>query len=255
MPSKLYIWPQRMLYFGPLEYLEPHTYGATTLHIGIYGPFYIKFHNTGWLPCHCAIVPAGVKHELHVTHNTHAKLFIENNSIDYHYLKQRFQFNNFFMRFYDEETIECFRHIYEGHHNHQHILSLLNNCLKTSTNNIPILDTRVAKAISLMHADPEKSFSENFLANETALSSSRFRHLFNEQMGISYRHYRVWRRLLEAGRQISQTDNLTAAALDAGFSDLSHFSNHYRNTFGIKPSAVFRGLTEFHSETVIEPAI
>jgi transcriptional regulator GlxA family with amidase domain len=44
---------------------------------------------------------------------------------------------------------------------------------------------------------------------------------------------------------LSVTDNLTIAALDAGFADATHFSHSFRDTFGINPAYVFRGINRF----------
>jgi len=84
---------------------------------------------------------------------------------------------------------------------------------------------------------------------QAGLSPSRFRHFFKEQIGVSIRHYRLWRRVL--GLQIvSQSKSLTEAALDLGFYDLAHFSNHFKKTFGLPPTQMLAQLGNFYVEPV-----
>ncbi len=108
-----------------------------------------------------------------------------------------------------------------------------------------IPDPRISEVIKLTRAEPDRNFGETFLANAVHVSPSRLRHLFRAQTGIAYRRYRTWERLLSAARNLHRVDNLTRAALDAGFSDAAHFSRRYRDTFGVKPSFVFRNLDRF----------
>ena len=57
-----------------------------------------------------------------------------------------------------------------------------------------------------------------------------------EQCVFEKRLERAWR-ALSSGAAASVTD----AALDCGFSDLSHFSRRFAQRFGLAPSALFRG--------------
>jgi AraC-like DNA-binding protein len=69
--------------------------------------------------------------------------------------------------------------------------------------------------------------------------------LFKEHTDVPYRRFRAWKRLFLALESLSATDNMTIAALDAGFSDATHFSHSFRDTFGINPAYVFRGINRF----------
>ena len=71
------------------------------------------------------------------------------------------------------------------------------------------------------------------VAKQLALSESRFLHLFREQMGVAWRPYLLWRRLLCAVRRMSQGCPATEAAHQAGFSDSAHLSRTFRSTFGM----------------------
>ena len=78
-------------------------------------------------------------------------------------------------------------------------------------------------------------------AQQIGLSSSRFSHLFSAEMGIAYRAFVKWRKLLATLDAVSRSADLTQAAHEGGFADSAHFSRTFMNTFGVTPSnALFR---------------
>jgi len=48
--------------------------------------------------------------------------------------------------------------------------------------------------MQVIQYSPENSLNQEYLASSTGLSASRFRHFFQQQPGIPYRRYRIWRR-------------------------------------------------------------
>jgi AraC-like DNA-binding protein len=75
-------------------------------------------------------------------------------------------------------------------------------------------------------------------ARAAGLSPGRLSHLFAEDVGLPFRRYVLWRRLMlgveTAGRGVS----LTEAAVAAGFADSAHFSRTFRANFGLAPSVM-----------------
>ncbi len=69
------------------------------------------------------------------------------------------------------------------------------------------------------------------------LSESRLSHLFAQELGITFRAYVRWLRLLRATTAVAQGRSLTEAAHLAGFADSSHLTRTCRRTFGAPPSA------------------
>ena len=75
-------------------------------------------------------------------------------------------------------------------------------------------------------------------------SESRFLHLFRDELGTSLRRYRLWVRLTHAGTAIAAGDNLTTAAMKAGFASPSHLADRFKTTFGLSASQLLgTGLT------------
>jgi AraC-like DNA-binding protein len=73
------------------------------------------------------------------------------------------------------------------------------------------------------------------------LSPSRFRHLFVQQTGSSFRAYLLWLRINVAIEAAMRGASWTDAAHDAGFADSPHLSRTFRRMFGINPATlVFR---------------
>ncbi|MGO4461137.1 helix-turn-helix domain-containing protein [Streptomyces sp. M-16] len=72
------------------------------------------------------------------------------------------------------------------------------------------------------------------------LSESRLSHLFQAELGLPFRPYVRWLRLMGAAELVSRGRTLTEAAHGAGFSDSAHFSRVCRRMFGIAPSEFTR---------------
>ncbi len=71
------------------------------------------------------------------------------------------------------------------------------------------------------------------VASHLALSESRFLHLFSDELGIAWRPYLLWRRIICAVQAIINTSSATDAAHLAGFADSAHLSRTFRNNFGM----------------------
>lgn len=68
------------------------------------------------------------------------------------------------------------------------------------------------------------------------ISESRLAHLFRAELGLTFRAYVRWMRLLRAVELLASGESVTAAAHGAGFSDRSHLNRTCRRAFGAPPS-------------------
>jgi len=71
------------------------------------------------------------------------------------------------------------------------------------------------------------------VADSLHISESRFLHLFSEQMGIAWRPFLLWHRMICAINAIIKGASVTDAAHLAGFSDSAHLSRTFRSYFGM----------------------
>jgi AraC-like DNA-binding protein len=99
--------------------------------------------------------------------------------------------------------------------------------------------SRMQHALKIIDNSPATFKTIEQAAAVACLSPSRFRSLFIRHTGLTFRRYRLWRRMAAVVLAVSQGQNLTEAALEAGFSDSAHLSAAFRDMFGISPSQLF----------------
>lgn len=247
--TNLFIWPNRTLFFGPLQNLAFHAMGAVTINIGLYQPFYMKTAQGAYKAFRCVVIPAGFRHELQANGHLVASLMIEKNSMDFLRFRERVKFHpSAFTPMLDQQWIDCFQKIYEEKPSKIAINQMINQLLHVDTGAEKSVDTRIEHIMQMIRQDPDNDFSQAYLAASVGLSASRFRHLFREQSDIPFRRYRMWRRVVTAMEVIHKVDNLTYAAMEAGFTDSAHFNRCFRDSFGVNPSLVFKNVDRFEIE-------
>lgn len=96
------------------------------------------------------------------------------------------------------------------------------------------LSPEFGRAIRLLDGDLSAPATD--LAARVGLSASEFSRRFTREVGLPFRSYRKWRRLLLAIDALAGGSNLTAAAHSAGFADSSHLTRTFKSMFGIAPS-------------------
>lgn len=113
--------------------------------------------------------------------------------------------------------------------------------ITTTHNAIPETDCRIKNSVEYIKTNlEEEQISSNMLAEKTHLSTSRFCHLFKEQIGIPVRKFILWCRIQEALMELVRGGNFTESAHVAGFSDSAHFSRTFSKMFGVSPSSVLK---------------
>jgi len=100
----------------------------------------------------------------------------------------------------------------------------------------------VAAAVAYVESAIERGDAErrapslDEAARAAGVSPSRLTHVFTAEVGIPFRRYVLWVRLMRAIRAIAAGNDVTRAAGDAGFSDSAHLSRTFRRIFGLPPS-------------------
>lgn len=99
------------------------------------------------------------------------------------------------------------------------------------------LDHRIEAALERLHSDLAYDHSVPGLAAACGLSTSRFAHLFRQQLGVSPLRYLEERRLIRA-RQLLDATSFTVAeiAFQVGFQSPFYFSRRFRLFSGLSPS-------------------
>lgn len=101
-------------------------------------------------------------------------------------------------------------------------------------------DKRIQQIITHIHDSSVHKLSSDSLASLVGLSTSRFAHLFKQQLGLPVRRYILWARLIRGVESAIECGSLTQGAHSAGFADSAHFSRTFRQTFGLTPASILK---------------
>lgn len=99
-------------------------------------------------------------------------------------------------------------------------------------------DERIRQAYVYIDEHIDSDMTVASIAGHFCMSESRFSHLFRKEAGMSVANYLVFRKLYFTYLGLMKGKNITTAALDAGFSDPSHFAATNKRMFGLSPTAV-----------------
>jgi AraC-like DNA-binding protein len=95
-------------------------------------------------------------------------------------------------------------------------------------------DDRIIKAIQYMDDNFEKVLSLEEVSAQCFLSSTRFSHLFKEKTNLSFRRYQLWNKVIKSLPHLMK-NSITDTAYKFGFSDSSHYTRTFKETFGFTP--------------------
>ncbi len=242
----LFMWPNRTLFFGPLNHLGLHCLGSINIKIGLYQPFLMRTRNGSFKSYRCVIIPAGYEHEVFAFGSPIASLTVERNSS--YFTKISYQASSqscYLKNIEDQQWVDTFQRIYEEKISKEEINRLITQLLNFNNKSNDHIDPRISNIINTIREDSEYDYSQEQLAASEGLSSSRFRHIFREQFNVPFRHYKVWRKVITALNSLYSVDNLTHAAMEAGFTDSAHLNRCFRNILGKNPSHIFRNMDRF----------
>jgi AraC-like DNA-binding protein len=101
------------------------------------------------------------------------------------------------------------------------------------------LDRRIAAVVRRIVESPcDPDSNVVVLAREVGLSSSRLSHLFREQLGVSIRSFRAWKRARNSIFVAAKEPVMLRAALDAGYADEAHYCRSIKKYFGVQANAM-----------------
>ena len=95
-------------------------------------------------------------------------------------------------------------------------------------------EQKIINAIKYMDANFEKVLSLEEVAEKCFLSPTRFLHLFKEKTNLTFRRYQLWNKLIKS-LPFLINNSITDTAYSFGFSDSSHYTRTFKETFGVTP--------------------
>lgn len=126
------------------------------------------------------------------------------------------------------------------------LLSLISKFLKmifhhTDQREHPKADPRILLVVKYIEQNLHETLELEQVAVLINLSSERTRHLFVQQMSISFSQYVLWMRVKKTLASVVVHDKkITEACLQFGFSDQAHFNHAFKQIFGIRPTEILR---------------
>jgi AraC-like DNA-binding protein len=226
---------------------EWHDHHAHQLALALDGEFQFRADRQGpWTAFQAAIVPSHCPHEFELDGATVAHLFVEPESTPGRALSQRYaaleiaELPQAAARRSASQLLEAFR----GHTDADAMKAVARSVVTafagTDAAAAPSgdVDPRVARALAYIRSRVRAPVSLADAAAAATLSPSRFRHLFAQETGTSFRAYLLWLRINVAIEAAVAGASWTEAAHEAGFADSSHLTRTHKRMFGIGPTAV-----------------
>lgn len=240
-PPLICLWPERLLFIGPLGEVAPHRHAATVLLTALRGELRVRLSSDGrWRSATSALIPAGCMHALDLRDSITAVYYNDPHQPYHPQMSARDALEPRFGLLDDTAVADALRALHAAPQETSGVEQALAAALGRHAAP-PLMDARVAQAIRLMQADLGENLPLTALAEAAVLSPSRLQHLFQDQTGVPLRRFRTWIRFRRALERISAGASLTAAAFDAGFASSTHFSHAFKAMFGVAPASVLAG--------------
>lgn len=228
----------RALYTGELPPTGWHRHASPVLLIGLSGRFALQVRGRPPETCFSALVDAGVDHVFDPCGERVALMYLEPDAPEVRHLRNRFRALGPVI--FDPAVRPASCSTFESYLRNFDVPALL----QWPCDDMAPLDVRIAKSLQYLRTVRDEPLARASAASTVTLSPSRFNHLFRDEIGVSFRSYRVWSQIRAAMMGLKPGCNLTDAAMNGAFSDSSHFSRSFRTTFGMTPSTVLKPLND-----------
>jgi AraC-like DNA-binding protein len=245
LPSILYLWDKRTLYIGPLFESLKLSQGAATLVVSLDKP--ISFSMEGeakTIECMSLLLPAGLSVTIHTGDAIVANCNLDALGADFSGLTALMQ-DKHGKICYNLKQYADFQRVYQTLQVQQldseSAYDLLDDLLEKRFSQFypnHAIDSRVARVVEKIKQTADDNLSVDDLASLVNLSVPRLVQIFKKQTGVPMRRYRLWHRLFITAVEMASGGNLTEAAMNAGFTDSSHFSHTFKAMFGMPPTTI-----------------
>lgn len=241
--ASLYLWNGQALYLGPSD-TEAHRHHALIISIGIHSTFKVQA-GWQWKTYRAVITAASWPHRFDGRGGTQVFVIMEPEMEIARKLKWKLLGNESIAELdyallqpvVDElervsSPLTCAeaRKLFD-----EIVLVLLDKDMPARE-----MNPQIQAALELIRELPIKKVSLKTIADSVHLSQSRFMTLFKQNVGVPFRRYLMWQRLLEAVRQVTSGASLTEAAYESGFADSAHLSRTFKQMFGMAMADVFK---------------
>lgn len=236
----------RMLFAGCLGRNELHSHSAPVLIAGLYDDVHLRIDGGRWGRCRAAVIRAGTAYEFDARGQPMAVVYIEPSQASAEGLAalvgETREEAGAIMGM--KTDVRSLRALYEDTRSFRWAGELIADVIAFSKRKARrSIDARIRRAVELVENEALESAvrcehrkAVASAARAAKLSTSRFQHLFKEEVGVSYRRYAAWARMRVAVSEVVDGSNFTTAAHTAGFYDQPHFAREFRRIFGAPAS-------------------
>lgn len=224
-----------------------HAHHAIQLSIALAHPFELKSGRTGvWTRHAAALVRPDARHEFNGCGTTIAQLFVEPETAPGRALLAMHPEGDIvpLTTGAAQRRVDALARQFEARANNAALIAAAQACVAALAGLAPRvpppIDARLERVLQELRAKFAQPVSLAEAARWAHLSPSRFRHLFAEHVGSSFRAYLLWLRINAAVEYAMAGATWTDAAHYAGFADSSHLSRTFRRMFGFVPVMLIR---------------
>lgn len=230
--SPLYLWPRGWLVMLPSLTNRPHQHVAASLLVGLDAPLTVTVDARTYQAV-AAVVPPEANQSLH-SDGPVAVMHLDPDEPAWRALAAHGPLSDTQQQWCREQL----RALLDTEP--QAALAAFVCALRALAKPLP-LDPRIAAACQQLRSAQELP-SIGVLAAQAGLSESRFRHLFREQMGVTFKRFLLHLKCQRLLALWQHNKSLTELAQDAGFYDQPHLNRTLRAMFDALPSRFIRGM-------------
>jgi AraC-like DNA-binding protein len=247
--SVLYLGIGRSIFVGPHLDQELHRHATLQITLSLTAPFFVKTPHTQWSATAAVAIAPGVPHQMRGFSGEHVTLLAVPESRRTAGRTEGYLSGQPVRLLGDEYCAryrEFFAHTLRDAPSCARVFRVFEEMIDDLTglkSYRGLIDERILRVLEHIQNELSDHISLGALAADACLSRDRFLHLFKEQLGLPLRQYILQQRVHSALQGIVTGRSLTEAALDAGFTDASHFTHRFVQYTGLRPSLVkkFRG--------------
>ena len=241
----MWITYDRVFYVGLLGMPSERTMGAIVLYVSLNDsePLRLSVDGAHWQTANIAVVQPYVPHRVSCDSRHIAVLKIEPETVDLAKLPVLLQSDSGPLNApeFRAHVLRCHSWLIQNGQCLDGRIQDFDELLFGADLPTRAMDARIVTVLESIRRDPAGHAAAQKCADQVYLSFSRFLHLFRNEVGTPFRSFRSWKRARSFLRYVHQSSTLTDVALDAGYSDSTHFSHAIRQAYGLKPSEMIAG--------------